>query len=51
MGSGQQIPLENLSGRSALPKFELPTIPAESKATIVNTMTMRHHEILSRWAR
>jgi hypothetical protein len=51
MGSGQQFPLESLSGRSALHKFELPTIPAESKATIANTMTIRHREIMSRWAR
>jgi hypothetical protein len=51
MGSGQQILLENLSRRSALPKIQLSTIPTESKAAIVNTMTVRHREILSRWAR
>ena len=49
VGSEQYIPLENLSWRSALPKIQLATFPAESKATIVNTMSMRHLEILSRW--
>jgi len=51
VGSGQQIPLENLSRRSALPKIQLSTFPAESKAAIVNTMTVRHREILSWWPR
>jgi hypothetical protein len=51
MASMQQIPPENLSQRSVLPKFELSTFPAETKAKIVNTMPMRHHDILSRQAR
>jgi hypothetical protein len=51
MESGLQIPLEKLSRRSALPKIQLSTFAAESKAAIVNTMTVRHHEILSRWVR
>jgi hypothetical protein len=50
VGSGEQIPQENLSRRSALPKFELSTFPAESKAAIVNTMAMRHRGISSQWA-
>jgi hypothetical protein len=48
--SGHQILLANLSQRSALPKIQLSTSPAESKAAIVNTMTVRHHEISFRWA-
>jgi hypothetical protein len=47
MGSGQQIPMENLSRRSALPTIQLSTFPAESKAAIVNTMTVRHRGISS----
>jgi len=50
VGSEQSIPLENLSRRSALPKIQLSTFPAESQAAIVNTMTVRHCEISSRWA-
>jgi hypothetical protein len=50
VGSKQQIPLENLSRRSALPKIELSTILTESVAAIVNTMVVRHREISSRWA-
>ena len=51
VGSGNQIPLENLSRRSTLPKFELSMFSAESKPPIVYTITMRHDEILSRWPR
>jgi len=51
MGSGLQLPLEKLSGRSALPKIQLSTFPAGSKAEIVNTIAVRHREILLRWAR
>jgi len=34
-----QIPLRNLSWRSAVPKIQLSTVPAESKAAIVNITT------------
>jgi hypothetical protein len=50
VGSGHQIPLENLCRRSALPKIQLSTSPAQSNAAIVNTMAVRHREISSRWA-
>jgi hypothetical protein len=50
VGSGHQIPLENLTRRSALPKIQLSTCSAQSNAAIVNTMTVRHREISSRWA-
>jgi hypothetical protein len=50
VGSKQQIQLENLSRRSALPKIQLSTFPAESQAAIVNTMAVRHREISSMWA-
>jgi len=49
MGTKQQIPLENLSWISALPKMQLSTFPAESKAAIVDTLAWRYREILSRW--
>jgi len=45
MGSGQQILLDNLSRRSALPKIQLSTFLVESQAAIVNTMTVRDREI------
>jgi len=45
VGRGEQIPLENLSRRFALPKIQLYTFPAGCRATIVNTNTVRHHEI------
>jgi hypothetical protein len=51
VGSEQLIPLENLSQRSALPKIQLSTFLVESQAAIVNTMTVRHREISSRWLR
>jgi len=51
MGSKQQILLENLSRRSALPKIQLSTMPTESKAAIVNNMVVRHREISLRRAR
>ena len=44
-----QIPLRKLSRRSALPEIQLSTFSAESEPAIVNTMTLRHHEILSWW--
>ena len=50
MGSRYTFQLENLSLRSAHPKIELSTFPAESQAAlIVNTMTVRHREIWSWW--
>jgi hypothetical protein len=46
VGGRQRNQQENLSWRSALPKIQFSTFPAESKAAIVNTMTVRHREIL-----
>ena len=51
VGSDQQIPLENLSWRSALPKIQLSTCPAECQAAIVTTITLKHCGIMSRWLR
>jgi hypothetical protein len=49
VGRGQQILLENLIWRSALPKLQLSTFTAEWKAAIVNTMNMRHCETSLQW--
>jgi len=49
MGSRQQMPLQNLSSRCAFPTIQLSTLPAESKAAIVNTMTVTHREISLWW--
>ena len=48
--SKQQILLENLSWRPALPKIQLSTMSIESKTAIVNTMVVRDCEISSWWA-
>jgi hypothetical protein len=49
VGNKYYILLEHLRRRSAVPKIKLSTIPAESRVIHVNTITMRHGEILLRW--
>jgi len=49
LGSWIRIALRKLSSRSALPRIQLPTIHSESKVAIVNSLTMKHQEIVSWW--